>query len=400
MNEKAYLLGKAFSIGYQCGCALTNPNFAKDAKLNGEEGRWVTSKGARIFIRNDGTPISSNVKQEKEIKAGNCSFIDNREPSPLDWDDGLNDSADDYTEEQLMELARKGAFNFPSITFHTRFGDVKPSEQEKLIYAFAEERMTDEMYNDSVFGKLREWHSDHEDEITDEESKFLFSMLLRMGAERKKEEKRAEEYKKFYSDEEDEEDEEDDYDYSDVTDEDVFSADMDTRYWMRLSQFTKKFFPYDDEEGERYYGAFWTWFTASDLVRGEGADKESISLIEEIMDKSPKHKGELWRGLSLSQKDIDKLRSEPWTDQSLSSWTMGEEIAKQFASLIAPKSKGLKKLKKVVLHIDGIDGAVDISGYSPNDEGEVLAPRGTTYEYVSEKQKGGVLYIDVKKVQK
>lgn len=414
MNLRAFNLGRAFALGVKHACKA----MAQDSELvefQGKKGHWITSNGAHIFVREDGTPISSNARKENDnkregynrgipeslmIKArptrlgvitekeqkdfiarhetaalwsnnegGYCGWIKElpsdcffkklwdireKEFSPPKQEGYLLVSVQTKVEELAKDLVKVK-------TRQTRFGEISEHQQRKWGREIGAGTLD---IDDTLAGKLGRIK---ESELTHDEKAVYYSVISLAD--------KAMEQEGDYEDE-------------------PCEADP---YFSRMEKFVKHFFPDDEEQGEEYFQAINSWYDFSDLYRGEEADEEDVSKIEEFMEQAPKYKGELWRAISLKQKDVDRLRSgEPWTDKSLTSWTNDNDTAISYAILAAPKGKNLKQF---VLHIDGIDGAVDIGNYSPYEENEVLAPRGVTYRYVGETTKGNVLHINVERVK-
>lgn len=350
MNLRAFNLGRAFALGIK----HARKAMAQDSDLvefQGKKGHWITANGAHVFI-----------EEGEENPFEKVRIEDDREDPPFE------------VESDTIEIKPR----------KTRFGFSSLQEQRRLIDAYARHELDMERAErETVWGKLYKFYNENEEaELSDEETALLISVITNFGREQKeRDEAKAKEREESESENHDD-------------DEDLTETDP---YFGRLEKFVKHFFPDDEEQGEEYFQAINSWYDFSDLYRGKEADEEDVSKIEEFMEQAPKYKGELWRAISLKQKDIDRLRSgEPWTDKSLTSWTNDNDTAISYAILAAPKGKNLKQL---VLHIDGIDRAVDIGNYSPYEENEVLAPKGVTYRYIGETMKGNVLHINVERVK-
>ncbi|MDJ0556922.1 MAG: ADP-ribosyltransferase [Microcoleaceae cyanobacterium MO_207.B10] len=130
----------------------------------------------------------------------------------------------------------------------------------------------------------------------------------------------------------------------------------------------------------------------------EGKNEENIKILNKFMHKMPPYAGNIYRGMSFSEKSIkpfiQQLKPhEDYTLDSVTSFTSDPKIAETYSG----------HCYQVVIRVKHNHSGVSISDFSAMySEREVLVPKGTKYEVMNvpkEVKHGQINYIDLEEVE-
>lgn len=144
-------------------------------------------------------------------------------------------------------------------------------------------------------------------------------------------------------------------------------------------------------------------FTTADFRKMRRADKEgknegNVKVLNNFMKKMPHYDGNIYRGLSFSEKSIESFIQQlkphgDYTLDSVTSFTSDPKIAETYSG----------HCYQVVIRVKHNHSGVSISDFSAMySEREVLVPKGTKYEVMNvpkEVKPGQINYIDLEEVE-
>lgn len=140
------------------------------------------------------------------------------------------------------------------------------------------------------------------------------------------------------------------------------------------------------------------------LDRSEGTKNSKVADIYKYIEKAPKFKGEVYRGLNFSSKEnLESFLSFVGNNKgikldTMSSFSSSKTTAQNFASGSMGTSKNSGDYG-VVLHVKANKSGVSIKKFSNiPQENEVLAPKGANYRVVfagKPRQEGRKTYVDI-----
>lgn len=119
-------------------------------------------------------------------------------------------------------------------------------------------------------------------------------------------------------------------------------------------------------------------------------DAASLRALDDYINSAPKWKGQLYRGISVSNEQAESILSGDFVDMlGPSSWSSERTIAEQF-------SNGYKDVRIVFILDDNKSGAsIAHIGALDGIESEVTAPSGVKYGIDKISRESGIIYIDV-----
>jgi hypothetical protein len=150
-------------------------------------------------------------------------------------------------------------------------------------------------------------------------------------------------------------------------------------------------------------------FTASEyaglrsLDKSKGRKDPEIDAIYKFLDKAPKYKGELYRGINFTTKqELESYLkfigdSKGIQLKAMSSFSSSKSIAEEFASGATGTGVGSGRYG-VILHVNSNKSGASIRKFSNlPEEDEVLVPKGAKYRVTSASQRtaDGKRYVDL-----
>lgn len=158
------------------------------------------------------------------------------------------------------------------------------------------------------------------------------------------------------------------------------------RYRYGIESFTHK---KDNEMRQYQFGTY----KPSGISRYDDEIKQLVSSTEEYIDKAPKWVGESYRGLGLSESDLDTILSEGRiSNGALTSWTSAEKVARVYAEDRAGGGK-----VQVIFHCTNQKNGTPIQHLSHyGRESEILVSGKSEYTVVRHEKIEGITHVFLK----
>lgn len=133
--------------------------------------------------------------------------------------------------------------------------------------------------------------------------------------------------------------------------------------------------------------------TRGNLAKGLESALKRADALDEMISLAPKFKGKLYRGISVSDEDLNKLLSgKPFCNGAITSWSEKQPVAEMFAT----SNRFGKATNKIVFIGQNFKNAASISKYiDSNGEHEVLTSSNTELKVVDSYKKGDITYLKV-----